>query len=201
MPQHGGGRDARDHAAQHDDDQHAGSRHQSAFPLFALFRHDPGRARRDQSVLARLLRARGGAEAEAANRCDRRRRCRTSADGARENAKSDDFKIVYDQSYPPSTTDFAPVMRAVQAANPDIVFAAAYPPDTVGIVRAANEIGLVPKMFGGSLIGLFVTPIKMQLGPLINGIVINESFVPALDFPGTTDLMKKYQAMAPGKGI
>ena len=54
-------------------------------------------------------------------------------------------------------------MRAVQAANPDIVFVAAYPPDTVGIVRAAAEIGLTPKMFGGTMIGLLITPIKMQL--------------------------------------
>ena len=33
-------------------------------------------------------------------------------------------------------------MRAVQAANADIVYVGAYPPDNVGIVRAANEIGL-----------------------------------------------------------
>jgi hypothetical protein len=55
---------------------------------------------------------------------------------------------------------------AVQAANPDIVYVAAYPPDTVGIVRAANEINLVSKMFGGAMIGMLVTPIKVQLGPL-----------------------------------
>ena len=34
----------------------------------------------------------------------------------------------------------------------------AYPPDTVGIMRAANEIGLNAKMFGGAMIGLLVTP-------------------------------------------
>ena len=64
------------------------------------------------------------------------------------------FKVVYDKSYPPPTTDFAPIVRAIQAANADMVFVAAYPPDTVGIVRAANEIGLTPKMFGGTMIGL-----------------------------------------------
>src|ERR1700676_2909752 len=32
---------------------------------------------------------------------------KTSADGARENAAANGFKIIYDQSYPPSTTDFA----------------------------------------------------------------------------------------------
>ncbi len=126
---------------------------------------------------------------------------KTSADGARTNAKADGFKIVYDGTYPPNTTDFAPVMRAVQAANPDIVFAAAYPPDTVGIIRSAHEIGLAPKMFGGSLVGLYATPIKMQLGALINGIIVNESFLPALQFTGTAELMAKYQAKAPGLGI
>src|SRR3984885_11891842 len=62
-----------------------------------------------------------------------------AADGARQMVKELDFDLVVDQKYPPSTTDYSPVMRAVQAANPDIVFVAAYPPDSVGIVRAANE--------------------------------------------------------------
>jgi branched-chain amino acid transport system substrate-binding protein len=121
--------------------------------------------------------------------------------GARQNAKAAGFTIVYDGKYPPPTTDFAPVMRAVQAASADIVFAAAYPPDTIGLVRAAHEIGLKPKMFGGTLIGLMATPIRMQLGPLVNGIVMNESFMPALDFPGTAELMRKYQAIAPERKI
>jgi branched-chain amino acid transport system substrate-binding protein len=127
-----------------------------------------------------------------------------AADGARETIKEmGGFQTVTDTKYPPNTTDYGPVMRAVQALNPDIVFVAAYPPDSVGIVRAANEIGLTPKMFGGTLIGLLVTPIKMQLGPLMNGIVNNEVFLPAqsLVFPGTKELLAKYQAVAKTQGI
>ena len=128
---------------------------------------------------------------------------RSASDGTREEVKKQGFKVIYDQSYPPSTTDFAAVVRAVQAANADIVYVAGYTPDTVGIVRAANEVNLTPKMFGGAMIGLLVTPIKMQLGPVLDGIVIVESFVPspALDFPGTADLLKRYQAKAPSLGI
>ena len=122
-----------------------------------------------------------------------------AATGAREELKKHGFKLVYDKSYPPATTDFAPVVRAVQAANADIVFIGAYPPDNVGIVRAANEIGLSPKMMGGAMIGMLVTPIKVQLGPVTNGLVIAESFIssPQLNFPGLDDLMKRYQAKAP----
>ncbi|HXX04157.1 MAG TPA: amino acid ABC transporter substrate-binding protein [Xanthobacteraceae bacterium] len=128
---------------------------------------------------------------------------RTSADGARANAAANGFKIVYDKSYPPATTDFAPTVRAIQAVNPDIVFVAAYPPDTVGIVRAADEIGLRPKMFGGTMIGLLITPIKMQLGPILDGLVIMESFVPAptFNFPGLADVLKRYRAVAAGEKI
>ena len=45
-----------------------------------------------------------------------------AAQGAREEIKKHGFKLVYDKSYPPSTTDFGPVVRAVQATNPDIVY-------------------------------------------------------------------------------
>jgi branched-chain amino acid transport system substrate-binding protein len=122
-----------------------------------------------------------------------------AAEGARDTIKEmGGFEIVTDKKYPPTTTDFTPIIRAVQALNPDIVYVAAYPPDSVGIVRAANEIGLTPKMFGGTFIGLLVTPIKMQLGPLMNGIVNNEVYLPgpAFTFPGTLEVLAKYQAVA-----
>jgi branched-chain amino acid transport system substrate-binding protein len=134
------------------------------------------------------------ADAEFAHNC---------ADGARENAKGPGFKVVYDKNYPPSTTDFAPIVRAVQATNADLVVICSYPLDSVGMVRAANEIGLRPKMMGGGMVGLQATVFKTQLGPLLNGIV-NYDFwlpVPKMDFPGVAELMKKYQAKAGAEGV
>ena len=124
---------------------------------------------------------------------------RTTCDGTRENAKAGGFQIVYDKSYPPSMTDYAPILRAIQAINPDLIYVCAYPPDTVGFIRAANEIDLKAQMFGGSMVGLLATPIKMQLGPLLNGIVYMDTFVPppTLNFPGLAELLTKYQAKAP----
>ena len=127
----------------------------------------------------------------------------TASEGARRNAGAFGFEIVYDRRYPPATTDFAPIVRAVRAANADMVFVSAYPLDSVGLVRAANEIGLSPKMIGGAMIGLLATPIKMQLGPLLNGILNNEIFVPSakFDFPGLRGMLERYQAKAAGQGI
>jgi branched-chain amino acid transport system substrate-binding protein len=127
-----------------------------------------------------------------------------SASGARENAKKAGLDIVYDKSYPPNTTDYAPVVRAVQATNPDIVYNASYPPDTIGILRAANEIGLKPKMFGGNMIGLLATTFRTQLGPLLNGIISTaDVYVPApsFNFPGVQELLAKYQSRAPALNI
>jgi len=128
---------------------------------------------------------------------------KNAADGAREAIKGSDFKTVYDRTYPPSTTDYTPIVRAIQATNPDMVFAAAYPPDTIGLVRAMNEVGFTPKMFGGALIGLLATGPKASLGSLINGIIIQESFMhaPSFNFPGLDALMAKYQSQAPAQGV
>jgi branched-chain amino acid transport system substrate-binding protein len=123
---------------------------------------------------------------------------RSAIDGAKDELKKHGFKIVYDQSYPPSTTDFTPMVRAIQASNADIVYIGAYPPDNVGIIRAANEIGLTPKMFGGAMIGMLITPIRVQLGPIANGLVIVETFLPSpkLKFEGLDSVMQRYQAKA-----
>ena len=100
-------------------------------------------------------------------------------------------------------TDFTPIVRAIQATNPDLVVVCSYPPDSVGIVRAVNEVGLKPKLIGGGMVGLQATAIKTQLGPLLNGI-INYDFwlpVPKMDFAGVGDLMKQYQASAGAEGV
>ena len=46
---------------------------------------------------------------------------RNACDGARENSNKYGVKIVYDKSYPPNTTDYTPIVRALQAANADLV--------------------------------------------------------------------------------
>src|SRR5207247_1868990 len=59
----------------------------------------------------------------------------SAAHAARQEIKKQGFKIVYDKSYPPSTTDFAPVVRAIRATDPDIGYNGASPPDHVGLLR------------------------------------------------------------------
>jgi branched-chain amino acid transport system substrate-binding protein len=128
---------------------------------------------------------------------------RNVCEGARENAKKAGLKIVYDKNYPPPTTDFAPIIRAIQATNPDIAVFCSYPPDSVGLIRAINEVGFKAKIVGGAMVGLQATAIKRQLGPLLNGITNYETWVPAktMEYPGTNEFLARYQARAGAEGV
>ncbi|HZB90935.1 MAG TPA: amino acid ABC transporter substrate-binding protein [Stellaceae bacterium] len=128
---------------------------------------------------------------------------KAALDGARNQIKRFGLKTVYDRTYPPNTIDYTPIVNSIAATNPDVIMVASYPADTSGILRAAQEVGLKAKIFGGPMVGLQAGPIKMQLGPALNGIVCYELFVhePTMHFPGTDEFIKKYQARAGEAGV
>jgi branched-chain amino acid transport system substrate-binding protein len=123
--------------------------------------------------------------------------------GAREHVKRLGFQVVYDKTYPPNTVDYTPIARAIKATNPDVVFVASYPPDSTGMVLAAGEIGLEPKLFGGGMVGLHFTSLLSKLGPKLNGIVDYGFWVPepSLKFPGIEAFLQKYQPEAVKAGV
>jgi branched-chain amino acid transport system substrate-binding protein len=127
---------------------------------------------------------------------------RNACDGARENAKTYGFNIIYDKTFPPGTTDFSPVIRALQAANADLVVACSYPLSSVGLVQSANELGLTPKMFGGAMVGLQATVFKDRLKSKLDGIVNYETWVPSpkLMVPAKA-FFAKYQERAKAAGV
>ncbi len=128
---------------------------------------------------------------------------KNALDGARELAKGNKLSIVYDRSYPPSTADFSPIVRSIQAARPDVVFVASYPPDTVGMLRAAREAGLKARLFGGGMVGLQSTAIKTQLGDLLNGIVDYDYWLPVGRYARAEAMafLKEYQGKAGAAGV
>jgi len=124
-------------------------------------------------------------------------------EGARENAKKAGIKLVYDRTYPPATVDFAPIVRAIKAANPDLLFIASYPPDTSGMIRTIHEIGFGTRMVGGGMIGLQFGALKTQLGPMLNNIVAYDLYVPepTMKFPGIEQFLVKYRERAVPAGV
>lgn len=109
-------------------------------------------------------------------------------------------KVVYEQSYPPATVEFSAMVRAIRAARADMVFVCSYPPDSVGLLRAINEIGIGDsvKLFGGGMVGLQFAAVMESMGSLLNGVVNYNSWLPekSMEFAGTKDFFVKYQKRA-----
>jgi branched-chain amino acid transport system substrate-binding protein len=128
---------------------------------------------------------------------------KNASEGVRDHAKTYGLTMVYDKTYPPGTPDFTPIVHAIQATNPDMVFVASYPPGSAGMLRAATESGLKTRFFGGGMVGLQYTSVKEQFGPKLNGVVDYDWWIPAptMQFPGILDFLKEYQAKAPAAGV
>ena len=69
------------------------------------------------------------------------------ANAGRPLFKEAGFEIVYDKSYPLGTQDYAPVIKAAKAANPDAFVAWSYPPDTFGLADQAKIENLNVKAY------------------------------------------------------
>src|ERR1700674_398054 len=119
---------------------------------------------------------------------------------ARAVAKRLEMPIVFDQAYPPNTVEFSSIIRALKAAKPDVVYVASYPPDSAGILRAVNEIGIGDdvKMFGGGMVGLQFGAVMENLGSLLNGVVNYNSWLPepTMYFDGTKAFFETYAKRA-----
>jgi branched-chain amino acid transport system substrate-binding protein len=119
---------------------------------------------------------------------------------AREVAKKRNISIVFDQAYPPNTVEFSSIIRALKAAKPDIVYVASYPPDSAGILRAVNEIGIGDnvKIFGGGMVGLQFGAVMENLGSLLNGVVNYNSWLPekSMYYEGTKAFFETYAKRA-----
>jgi branched-chain amino acid transport system substrate-binding protein len=119
---------------------------------------------------------------------------------ARDVAKKKGLNVVFDQSYPPSTAEFSGIIRALNAAKPDIVYVASYPPDSAAIMRAVNELGVGDnvKLFGGAMVGLQFGTVMASMGSLLNGVVNYNTWLPepSMNFPGTKEFFEKYDKRA-----
>ena len=119
---------------------------------------------------------------------------------ARDVAKQRAMPVVFDQAYPPSTVEFSGIIRALKAAKPDIVYVASYPPDSAGILRAVNEIGIGDdvKIFGGGMVGLQFGAVMENLGSLLNGVVNFNTWLPeqSMYYDGTKEFFDKYTKRA-----
>jgi branched-chain amino acid transport system substrate-binding protein len=127
---------------------------------------------------------------------------RSPIQGAKALADKHEFKVVSEALYPLSATDLSSFIRQLEPVNPDILFFCSYLNDSVALLRALSEVGLEPKIVGGAMIGPQNGSIKAQLGPLLNGIVNYEYWLPVskMMFAGVESMIAEYQSLAQDAG-
>jgi len=122
--------------------------------------------------------------------------------GAKDHLERQGMRVVFEGKYPLSTTDFTSYMEDLKKANPDVIFFCSYINDSIGLVKAMNAAGLSPKQVGGAMIGPQNGVVKAELGPLLNGLVNYEYWlpVPSLLNPEIQSLLATYQSRAEQAG-
>lgn len=124
------------------------------------------------------------------------------AQGAKENPAHQGMRLISESNYPLSTTDFSPYVKELKRINPDVLFLCSYINDSIGLIKAINAAGLSPKVVGGAMIGPQNGAVKTALGPLLNGLVNYEYWlpVPSLMNPQIQSLIATYQSRAERAG-
>ncbi|MBY6006576.1 amino acid ABC transporter substrate-binding protein [Salipiger bermudensis] len=74
------------------------------------------------------------------------------------------FELVYDESYPLGTSDFATILNEVQGSGADSFVAFSYPPGSFGVTKQAITAGVNPKVFYIGVGGAFPVYQKISGG-------------------------------------
>jgi branched-chain amino acid transport system substrate-binding protein len=122
--------------------------------------------------------------------------------GAKAHADKHGFKVVSETLYPLTDTDLTGYLRPLQSIDPDILFFCSYLNDSAALLRALDEVQLEPRIVGGAMIGPQNGAIKAQLGPLLNGVVNYEYWIPVpkLMYPGVERMIAEYQSLVGDSG-
>jgi branched-chain amino acid transport system substrate-binding protein len=93
-----------------------------------------------------------------------------SIDAAERQAKAAGLDVVYKEAYPTGTKDFAAMIEAMKARNPDALIAAGYTGDMIVLARQTSEQKVPLKMIGFTL-GPTLPGFVEALGPRAENIL------------------------------
>jgi branched-chain amino acid transport system substrate-binding protein len=111
------------------------------------------------------------------------------ANAGRPLFKEAGLEIVYDKSYPLGTQDYAPVIKAAKAANPDAFVAWSYPPDTFGLADAAKIENLNVKAYY-SAVGTAFQRFYQKNGAAVENVIGAGGVI---DSPEISDFYKRHK--------
>ncbi|MGN9782710.1 amino acid ABC transporter substrate-binding protein [Nonomuraea sp. ZG12] len=121
-----------------------------------------------------------------------------TAYGLRDKLAAAGIETVVDEVYPPETTDFSPIAAKIAAAKPDIVVGGTQFEDSVGLVRALQELKVQPKLAAFST-GPTLSEFPDAVKGAVEHIVSPVGWSARSGFTGNDELVKRYQEMFDGE--
>ena len=121
--------------------------------------------------------------------------------GAISYAKQDGLKVVFNQTYSATTTDFTSAIQRAKAAGVDMLVILGLPDDEDNIVKQAHVLGFTPKLMCVCGSQATTLPNWPQLGAATNDVVGTTSSWPSQNFPGESAVVKfgesRHEAVIP----
>lgn len=109
---------------------------------------------------------------------------------------ANNYKIVYETTYPLGSPDLSAQIKAAKAANPDIMIAFSYPPDTFMLTEQALANDFNPKV-KYLAVGAAFPNYKGKFGDKINGFFGLGAWDP--NGPGVQDWVKRHKEVNKGQ--
>ncbi len=109
---------------------------------------------------------------------------------------ANNYKIVYETTYPLGSADLSAQIKAAKAANPDIMLAFSYPPDTFMLTEQSIANDFNPKVRFLS-VGAAFPNYKAKFGDKINGFFGLGAWDP--NGPGVQDWVKRHKDVNKGQ--
>jgi branched-chain amino acid transport system substrate-binding protein len=109
---------------------------------------------------------------------------------------ANNYKVVYETTYPLGSADLSAQIKAAKAANPDIMLAFSYPPDTFMLTEQSLANDFNPKVKFLS-VGAAFPNYKAKFGDKINGFFGLGAWDP--NGPGVQDWVKRHKDVNKGQ--
>lgn len=117
-----------------------------------------------------------------------------TAYGLRDRLVEEGFEVVADQVYPPEQTDFSAVAARIADADADLFIGGTQFEDSVGLVRAFQELGYQPRMAAFST-GPTLPDFPEAVGDAAEGLLTPVGWDARADYPGNQEFVEAYREM------
>lgn len=118
--------------------------------------------------------------------------------GADEMAKSAEkvgMKVLMKEKYEKGAVDFKPVLSAVKAAKPDVIYMVSYVMDAALLMRQIKELRIDAKLFAGGAAGFAISEFIDNAKEASEYVVTATLWAPQLKYPGNKEYSEKYKSL------